>query len=179
MNHSIVTFRGPAALPGIYMLLTRVNRGADHFFSLAHTGHRKAGYAFSPLNSISYHLSNDLHIYPVRTGIDARGWRVEECAFRMWTIGRIDHHPDCTGFSFDDCCLIALILSEMIRKHLDEQGHQTVGYDYSTVTILSDHPLARIVRLLFEEYLHAIFPSLLEDMDLNSHNSDLDRKREE
>lgn len=174
MFHSAVKFRGPAAMPGVYMLLTRVNQGKDLFFSHSQTGHRMAGYSFSPLNSISYQLSTDHHSYPIKTGILSRGWQVEKCAFRMWTIGRIDQHPSCVGLSFDECCTIALILAAMIRKHLDGQGYETVGYENGIPTS-PDHPLARIALILFEEFLRLIASTLLEDMDLNSHNFDMDK----
>lgn len=177
MTHSIAKFRGPAVTPGVYMLLTRVNRGKDLFFSFSQTGHRKAGYPFSPLNSISYHINTDLHNYPIKTGIFSRGWQVEECAFRIWMIGRIDQHTACAGLPFDDCCIIALILATMIRKHLDEQGYETVGYENGIASRSSDDPLGRIALVLFKEFLHLIAPFLLEDMDLQSSNFDMDKTR--
>jgi hypothetical protein len=165
MTHSIANFRGSAATPGVYMLLTRVNRGDELFFSLSQTGHRKAGHSGSPLNSISYQLNSDLHSYPMKTAILSRGWRVEVCAFHMWTIGRIDLHPHSAGLSFDDCCITALILASMIRKHLVAQGLEAVGHEKHITVTPSDEPLIGISHILFEEYLRHIVPGLLENMD--------------
>lgn len=111
MRHSIVTFRGPAALPGLFLCLTRDNRGSSHFFNLSHTGHMKAGTAYAPLNSISYRLATDMHESPIKQGIFAKGWKIEDCAFRMWLIGPIDEHVAYLGLSFHDTCIIALILA--------------------------------------------------------------------
>jgi hypothetical protein len=176
MNYSIVNFRGPAATPGIFVTLTRVNRGKDCFFNLSHTAHRKAGQSFSPLNSISYQLVSDFHTYPIKAGIDSKGWKIENCAFRMWLIGRIDQHPACAGLSFQDCTIIALILGAMIRKYLKDHGHETTGYEYSVSKDSTDARLYEIALILFEDFLRNIAPLLLEDMDLNSMNFEMDKK---
>ena len=165
MTHSIARFRGLAATPGVYMLLTRVNRGDDLLFSLSQTGHRKAGHSYTPLNSISYQLSGDLHSYPMKIAILSRGWQVEECAFHMWMIGRIDQHPSCAGLSFDDCCITALILAGMIRRHLDAQGLEVLGHEKHITVTSSDEPRIGIAHILFEEFLRHIAPDLLENMD--------------
>lgn len=165
MTHSIAIFRGPAAMLGAYMLLTRVNRGDELFFSLSQTGHRKAGHPYSPLNSISYQLSSDLHSYPMKIALLSRGWRVEDCAFQMWMIGCIDQHPSCSGLSFGECCTIALLLAAMIRKHLDAQGLEAVGHERQNTVAPSDAPLIGIAQILFEEFLRHIALDLLENMD--------------
>jgi len=176
MRHSIVKFRGPAALPAVFLCLTRVNRGHAHFFNLCHTGHMKAGTAYSPLNSISYRLSTGMHDYPIKQAIFAKGWKIEDCAFRMWLIGSIEEHPACSGLSFHEACLITLILATMIRRQLKESGHETNGLEMTQ--LCEDKRLIEIAGILFEEYLRDIFPFILEDMDLDSHNFDLDSKQE-
>jgi len=170
MHHSIVTFRGQAALPGIFLTLTRVNRGRDYFFNISQAGRLKTGNSFSPLNSISYQLISDFRSYPIKECILSKGWNVEGCAFRMWLIGRIDQRAECAGLSFRDCCIVVFILAAMIRKYLEESGHETVGMEF----VFSDGPadirLTEIARILFEEFLRDIAPFLMEDMDLNCDN---------
>lgn len=172
MNHSTVAFRGPAALPGVFLCLTRVNRGHTCFFNLCHTGHMKAGAAYSPLNSISYRLATGMHDYPIKQGIIGKGWKIEDCAFRMWLIGSIEDHLACSGLSFHDACMIALIIATMIREHLQKNGHEANGLEIKQPC--KNKRLHENSLILFEEYLHNIFPNLLEDMDLNSYTSNLD-----
>lgn len=177
MFHSITTFRGHAATPGIFLTITRVNRGHECFFSFMQTGNRKAGRAYSPLCSISYQLTSDTRDYPVRDQIVVNGWKVEDCAFRMWLLGRIDQHPACAGLPFNDCCLIALILAAMIRKHLTDHGREAVGFEDAASLIPKNKSLTEIALILFKEFLDRIAPHLLEDFDLDLPNLELDKMK--
>jgi len=174
MNHSIITFRGPAALPGLFLTLTRVNRGHDCFFSFMQTGHLKAGRAFSPLCSISYQLDGEMRDYPIKQHITGKGWKIEDCAFRMWLIGRIDEHPACTGLSFQECCSLAWILAALINAHLEKLGHETVRAGSFDREASKNKRLHEIALILFEEFLRRIAEILLENMDLDSINLDID-----
>lgn len=163
MTYSTATFSGQAATPGIFVTVTCVCHGPDHFFSISQTAHRKARSSYAPLNSISYQLNSDLHTYPIRATMEAYGWSLDQCNFRMWLIGRIDEDCACKGLSFDECSLVAIILTSMIRQHLMDQGHEAIGHEPIVAAKSPDKRFVDIATILFQAFLQIIVHSLMDN----------------
>lgn len=172
MKYTIAEFKGPAALPGIFLNLVRVHHARHVFFSIVHSSYgsedRYDPWVFSPLNSVSHHLTSYSKTYPIRAAIDAKGWTVERCAMHMWCIGDFASHPAAARLSPDQLRRIIWILTGLIHTKLTSSGHEVTPVTSAPASRPSDDPLYEIALALFNEFLAEIFPTLLDGLDDNS-----------
>lgn len=114
-----ISFTGNAAVPGVWLILTRITHCGQSLYHVSQTGMPKLGHAMSPLDSLTRQLHSDVYLYTLARHLESNAWPIQQCEFHMCGLGPLEKREDCANLPFIDLCRIALLAADLTTYHLD------------------------------------------------------------